>query len=216
MNRRIVLAVLFLGFALCPNRILAADWKQLFNGKDMTGWQHVGPGNFILENGMLKSEGGMGLLWYTGEKIGNAKIRVVYKLMQKETNSGVYVRIPEKPTEPWMPVNKGNEVQIYNPGDDYHCTGVIYSFSKALARPYKPVGEWNTMEITLDGPRTIVTVNGVKTTDYVQGQPDPPNRHEGDPASGVRPNSGYMGLQNHNAESVIYFQEVAVKPNAAP
>ena len=32
--------------------------------------------------------------------------------MQKETNSGVYIRIPEKPTEPWMPVNKGNEVQI--------------------------------------------------------------------------------------------------------
>lgn len=212
MNRRIVLAVLFLGFALCPNRILAADWKPLFDGKDMAGWQHVGPGKFVLENGMLKSEGGMGLLWYTGEKIGDAKIRVVYKLMQKETNSGVYIRIPEKPTEPWMPVNKGNEVQIYNAGDDYHCTGTIYSFSKALARPYKAVGEWNTMEITLDGPRTIVTVNGVKTTEYVQGQPDPPNRHEGDPATGVRPDSGYIGLQNHNRGSVVYFREVAVQP----
>ncbi len=132
--------------------------------------------------------------------------------MQKDTNSGVYVRIPEKPTEPWMPVNKGNEVQIYNAGDDYHCTGVIYSFSKALARPYKPVGEWNAMEITLDGPRTIVYLNGVKTTDYVQGQPDPPNRHEGDPASGVRPNIGYIGLQNHNTESLIYFREVTVNP----
>jgi hypothetical protein len=89
---------------------------------------------------------------------------------------------------------------------------VIYSFSKALARPYKPVGEWDTMEITLDGPRTIVYLNGVKTTDYVQGQPDPPNRDKGDPASGVRPNSGYIGLQNHNEESVVYFREVAVKP----
>jgi hypothetical protein len=212
MYRRIIPAVLFLTLALSPNLIRAAEWKQLFNGKDMTGWEHVGPGGFVLENGMLKSEGGMGLLWYTGEKFGNAKIRVVYKLMQKETNSGVYVRIPEKPTEPWMPVNKGNEVQIYNTGDDYHCTGVIYSFSKALARPYKPVGEWNTMVITLDGPRTVVHLNGVKTTDYVQGQPDPPNRHEGDPAGGVRPDLGYIGLQNHNAESVVYFREVAVEP----
>jgi hypothetical protein len=165
-----------------------------------------------MEQGMLKSEGGMGLLWYTPEKFGNIKIRVVYKLTKKDTNSGVYVRIPEKPTEAWMPVNKGNEVQIYNPGDDYHCTGVIYSFSKALARPYKDPGEWNTMEITLDGPRTIVYLNGMKTTDYVQGTPDPPNRHEGDPASGVRPNIGYMGLQNHNADSVVYFREVAVGP----
>jgi hypothetical protein len=212
MYRRIVLAIPFITLLLLPNRILAAEGKQLFNGKDMTGWEHVGPGGFTIENGMLKSEGGMGLLWYTPEKLGNVKIRVVYKLMQKDTNSGVYVRIPEKPSEPWMPVNKGNEVQIYNPGDDYHCTGVIYSFSKALARPYKPVGEWNTMEITLDGPRTIVHLNGVKTTDYVQGQPDPPNRHEGDPASGVRPNFGYIGLQNHNEESVVYFREVEVKP----
>jgi len=212
MDRRMTLSVLFIAGLLCPGSLNAASWKQLFNGKNMNGWEHVGPGRFVLENGMLKSEGGMGLLWYTGEKFGNTRIRVVYKLMQKETNSGVYVRIPEKPTEPWMPVNKGNEVQICNTADEYHCTGVIYSFSKALARPYKPVGEWNTMEITLDGPRTIVHVNGVETTDYVQGQPDPPNRHEGDPASGVRPNFGYMGLQNHNAESIIYFREVAVQP----
>ena len=38
------------------------DWKQLFNGKDMTGWEHVGPGRFIVEDGMLRTEGGMGLL----------------------------------------------------------------------------------------------------------------------------------------------------------
>lgn len=211
MNRRIILAALLLAVMLCPSYILAANWRQLFNGKDMTGWQHVGPGDFVIENGMLKSEGGMGLLWYTGEKFGNAKIRVVYKLMEKDTNSGVYIRIPEKPTEPWMPVNKGNEVQILNTGDDYHCTGVIYSFSKVLARPYKPVGEWNTLEITLDGPRTIVYLNGVKTTDYLQGQPDSPARHEGDPAAGVRPNFGYIGLQNHNTGSLVYFREVAVQ-----
>lgn len=213
MYRRMVFAVFFLTFLYCPKQVQAAEWKQLFDGQDMNGWEHVGPGGFVLDNGMLKSEGGMGLLWYTREKFGDVKIRVVYKLMQKETNSGVYIRIPEKPTEPWMPVNKGNEVQIFNPGDDYHCTGVIYSFSKALARPYKPVGEWNTMEITLAGPRTIVYVNGVETTDYTQGQPDPPNRHKGDPASGVRPNFGYIGLQNHNAESIVYFREVAVQPN---
>ena len=162
------------------------NWKPLFNGKDLSGWEHVGPGSFVVEHGLLKSQGGMGLLWYTPEKIGKARIRVVYRLIDKDTNSGVYIRIPEKPTEPWMPVNKGNEVQIYDPGDYSHCTGVIYSFSKALARPYKSAGDWNTMEITLDGPHTIVYVNGVKTTEHTQGDPDPPNVHEGDPARGRR------------------------------
>jgi hypothetical protein len=186
-------------------------WKPLFNGKDMSGWEHVGPGGFVVDHGLLKSHGGMGLLWYTPEKIGNAKIRVVFRLTSKETNSGVYIRIPEKPTEPWMPVNKGNEVQIYDPGDDAHCTGVIYSFSKALARPYKPVGEWNAMVITIQGPRTVVYLNGVKTTDHMQGDPDPAEVHEGDPARGKRPDSGYIGLQNHDDGSVVYFREVAVQ-----
>jgi len=210
--RKLAFLLLILSWGTVPTWAQSGTWKPLFNGKDMNGWEHVGPGRFVLDHGLLKSEGGMGLLWYTKEKIGNAKIRVVYKLTGKDTNSGVYVRIPEKPTEPWMPVNKGNEIQILNSGDDAHCTGVVYSFSRALARPYKPVGEWNTMEITLQGPRTIVYLNGVKTTDHTQGSPNPPEMHEGDPDRGVRPDSGYIGLQNHDDDSVIYFREVAVEP----
>ena len=212
MIRRIVLPVLFLAFLLCPSGTRAAGGKQLFNGKDLTGWEHVGPGGFVIEGGLLKSQGGMGLLWYTGEKFGNVRIHVVYKLLAKDTNSGVYIRIPEKPTEPWMPVNKGNEVQILNTGDDYHCTGVVYSFSKVLARPYKPVGEWNTLEITVDGPRTIVSLNGVKTTDFTQGQAVPPRQDDGDPKLGIRPDTGYIGLQNHDENSTVYFREVAIQP----
>jgi len=202
------LTILVLGMVASPAR--AADWKQLFNGKDMTGWEHVGPGKFYVEDGMLKTEGGMGLLWYTGGKVGNATIRVVYKLSHEKDNSGVFIRIPEKPTEPWMPVNKGYEVQIYNPADDYHCTGVLYSLTKALARPYKPVGEWNTMEIKLDGPHTIVVLNGVTVTDYTEGQPVPPKVKSYEPDRGPRPNFGYIGLQNHGEGSEVYFKEVAV------
>lgn len=43
-------------------------WKPIFDGKDMDGWQHVGPGDFVTDDGVLKTEGGMGLLWYTPEK----------------------------------------------------------------------------------------------------------------------------------------------------
>src|SRR5436190_22946039 len=143
---------------------------QLFNGKDLTGWDHVGPGRFVVEENLLKSEGGMGLLWYTPRKIRDSVIRVVYKTAgQKPANSGVFIRIPEKPTEPWMPVNRGYEVQIDDSENDNHVTGVLYSLTKAMARPGKP-GEWNEMEITLDGPRTVVVVNGAKVTDYTEAQ----------------------------------------------
>jgi hypothetical protein len=185
------------------------EWVPLWNGKDLSGWEQVGPGRFTTDNGALKTEGGMGLLWYTPRKIGNAVIRVVFKPEKADANAGVFIRIPSRPTEPWMPVHKGYEVQIDDSGDDHHVTGVLYSFTKAMARPTKP-GEWNTMEITLDGPRTIVRINGTLVTDFTEGSPvRPPNA--GEPERGPRPNEGYIGLQNHGDDDKVWFKEVSIR-----
>jgi Domain of Unknown Function (DUF1080) len=198
--------------AFCNSLSAQQSSRALFNGKDLQGWQQVGPGSFVVKDGMMKTEGGMGMLWYTREKIARATIRIVFKLTAQESDSGVFIRIPEKPTEPWMPINRGYEVEIGDWPDDYSCTGVLYTFTKALARPIKPIGEWNTMDITIDGPRTIVYLNGVKVTDFTDGQPVPaksPGSH--DPDRGPRPASGFIGLQNHPG-SEVYFKEVSVTP----
>jgi 3-keto-disaccharide hydrolase len=195
----------------------SSEWKQLFNGKDLVGWKHVGPGEMVVQGGMIKTGGGMGLLYWTGGKLGDCVIRVVYKMEHENDNSGVFVRIPLEPREAWMPVNYGYEIQIDNSPDDYHVTGDVYSFTKAMARPGKPGPEWNTMEITLDGPHTRVSVNGVKVTDFTEGDTVPPNspaddlNDHGSPKRGPRPNDGYVGLQNHSNQDVVYFKEVAVK-----
>ncbi len=215
MRRFIFVTALALLVAL-PAQMPGAEWKQLFNGKDLTGWKQVGPGHFEVVDGMLKTVGGMGLLYYTGGKIGNSVIRVVFKVTKPDDNSGVFIRIPIEPREEWMPVNYGYEVQIYDAGDDYHCTGVLYSLTKALTRASKPAGEWNTMEITLDGARTVVVLNGTKVTDYTEGQPVPERTKDYEPQRGRRPNEGWIGLQNHpredKSDSGVYFKEVAVKP----
>src|ERR1035441_1244570 len=91
-----------------------------------------------------------------------ATLRVVYKVSAPNANSGVFIRIPVQPKSEDDAINKGIEVQIDESGDDFHCTGVLYSMTEAKARPYKPAGEWNTLEITLKGQRTIVTLNGVQ------------------------------------------------------
>ncbi len=201
---------------LLPLVAPAAEWKQLFNGEDLTGWKHVGPGYDTVENGLIHTHGGMGLLYWTGGKVGDCTIRVVYKMRDKNDNSGVFVRIPEAPTEPWMPVNKGYEVQIDNHPetsneDEYHVTGTLYSLTKPLAKPGKPGPEWNTMEITLDGPRTIVVVNGEKVTDYTEGQTVPAKKFDFEPQRGRRPLTGYFGLQNHSDNDIVFFKEVAIK-----
>ena len=117
--------------------------KQLFNGKDLSGWTHVSKGSFTVEDGALKTKGGMGLLWYTGEKFGDAVIRVVYKGSNANTNSGVFIRIPVEPHDAWFPVHRGYEVQINDGGDEFHRTGAIYSMSRAEEFRPAPSG-WNT------------------------------------------------------------------------
>jgi hypothetical protein len=201
-------------FVLATASGLAAQQssRALFNGTNLDGWQQVGPGSFLVKEGMMKTQGGMGMLWYTRERIGDATIRVVFKLMGKEADSGVFIRIPDRPTEPWMPINRGYEVEIGDWPDDYSCTGVLYTFTKALARPIKPIGEWNTMDITIDGPHTMVYLNDVKVTDFMEGQPvpaKPAGSH--DPDRGPRPDSGFIGLQNHPG-SEVYFKEVSLTP----
>ena len=204
-DMRIVAALM-----LCAGLAPAADWKQLFNGKDLAGWEMAGPGRFVAADGMLKTEGGMGLLWYTGEKFGNTTIRVVFKTASEKANSGVFIRLPEKPKDPWYGVHNGYEVQIDAAGDEWHCTGALYSLSKATARPQKPRGEWNTMEIVLQGDRTVVKLNGQVVNDFRGDQPVPPRKMWFEPVRGPRAATGYIGLQNHDAASVVYFKEVSV------
>jgi hypothetical protein len=192
-------------------------WRQLFNGRDLTGWKQVGPGMHYVKDGTIRSHGGMGLLYWTGGKLKNCTIKVVYQMQKFNSNSGVFIRIPLEPREEWMPVFYGYEVQIDNHPEtsgenEWHITGTLYSLTKPLAKPGKPGPQWNIMEITLDGPRTIVVVNGVKVTDYTEGQPTPPRKFDFEPYRGPRPLEGYMGLQNHGNDDIVYFKEVAVKP----
>ncbi len=193
------------------------NWRPLFNGNDLNGWKHVGPGEMTVEDGIIQTHGGMGLLYWTGEQFGNCKIRVVYRMRDENSNAGVFIRIPVEPREEWMPVHYGYEVQIDNKPElsdegDYHYTGALYSFTKPLAKPGLPGPEWNTFEITLDGERTIVEVNGEKVTDFTEGDSVPERVFDFEPYRGKRPEYGYIGLQNHSEHDVVFFKEVSVKP----
>src|ERR1039458_8363490 len=92
-----ILCFLALSAAILPAQQGKPAWKQLYNGKDLTGWQHVGKGQMTIENALIATHGGMGLLWWTGQRFGNCVIRVVYKTKDKADNSGIFIRIPIKP-----------------------------------------------------------------------------------------------------------------------
>ncbi|MEN3332091.1 MAG: hypothetical protein V7641_1456 [Blastocatellia bacterium] len=197
-----------------PRQPVVDGWRQLFNGRDLDNWQHVGPGKFVVENGELRTESGMGLLWYTREQFGNCRIRVVFKTTSAASNSGVFVRIADRPKDEWFAVHHGYEVQICDSQDEYHRTGAIYSLSKSTSLASKPPGEWNVMEITLNGPRIFISLNGVAVNDFDPAQAVPPRTKDFEPERGLRPEAGYLGIQNHDDYATgehVYFKEISVQ-----
>jgi hypothetical protein len=79
--------------------------RQLFDGKSIAGWKHVGPGDFTVEHGLLHARGGMGMLWYAKGPIFDSVIHVVYRLDSATADSGVFIRIPEPPREVLHPLH---------------------------------------------------------------------------------------------------------------
>src|SRR5262245_47665878 len=210
---------LVLNLALAAT-LFGANSTPLFNGKNLDGWKrlprHEGqpdhaPG-FKIENGMLITDADAPEddIWLPTEKIGNATIRLVYKVDSERANSGIFIRIPEAPKSEDDAINKGIEVQIDQGDDDWHCTGVLYSLVKVKARPSKPVGEWNTMEIQMRGPRTTVTVNAVVATDYDGVSPVPDKMKNYEPDRGRRPDTGYIAVQHHGGKGVVTFKEITL------
>ena len=84
---------LLFSFTACNSQDVneTGEWRQLFNGKDLAGWKNEGPGYVSIEDGLLRGNGGMGLLYWSEEKFGDCVIRVVFKMRDTKTAIQVYL-----------------------------------------------------------------------------------------------------------------------------
>ena len=190
---RLICAILVI--AMCT-LVLADEPKaiELFNGKDLAGWKQAGPGSFEVKDGELHTSGGMGLLWYTPRQFADYSLTFEFKTSKLSDNSGVFLRFPDPAGDPWAAVKHGEEVQIQDGGKNLF-TGGIYNVKNATELASKPPGEWNVMEITVTGAKIAVKVNGKLVNEYTSPKPMP--------AEG-----GYIGLQNHDPDSMVSFRKV--------
>jgi len=60
------------------------------------------------------------------------------------------------------------------------------------------------------GQKTIITLNGKVVNSFEGSQEVPPRKQWYEPVRGPRPDSGYVGLQNHDGRSKVQFREVSV------
>jgi sugar phosphate isomerase/epimerase len=177
--------------------------KRSYWAYEKHGWNHYGPGYFELDpkTGVVKSQGGMGLLWYSAKKYGDFVLELDFKCSRKNTNSGIFLRVPEVPTRDDY-VYHSLEIQIYDAGRGVHTTGAAYDAEPPKMNASRPTGEWNHYRITFKGKRLQVELNGKLVLDW-----------EAAPRGKVKDIApeGYIGLQNHDSLSPVYFRDIFVK-----
>jgi hypothetical protein len=109
--------------------------------------------------------------------------------------------VPEVPTSDDY-IYHSFEIQIYDAGEGIHQTGAVYDAQAPAARAFKPAGEWNHLKITFIGDRIKIELNGQGILDW-----------QAEPRGKVRDfaRQGYLGLQNHDSQSPVYFKNIFLK-----
>lgn len=167
------------------------------------GWNHYGPGFFEVDEktGLLKGQGGMGLLWYGAKKYKDFILECDYRCAQKNTNSGIFIRVPDVPTSDDY-IYHSFEIQIYDAGEGIHVTGAAYDVEAPKMNAFLPPGEWNHMKIEFKGGHLKEELNGKLILDW-----------DAKPGGKVKDFAleGYIGFQNHDSVAPIYFKNIYVK-----
>ena len=149
-----------IGEAPKMRKIKYGEPKDLFNGKDLTGWELIGAdksNGWKVENGILINDpvqkSGEEHISYgnlrTTETFEDFNLKVEVNI-PAGSNGGIYLR--------------GNyEVQVvdsYGKELDPHNMGALYSRITPLVAAEKPAGEWQEMDITLYQRHLTVILNG--------------------------------------------------------
>ncbi|MDA0179614.1 DUF1080 domain-containing protein [Solirubrobacter phytolaccae] len=189
---------------ICAPATLEPGYVGLFDGtlESLTKWRLAGPGSFgRVDDCSIKSVGGLGLNWYTPKQFTNYSLKLDWKL-NDDSNGGVFVGFPNPNNDPWVAVDNGYEIQMDETDDLVHLTGSIYGIQGAdrakVLTALKPLGQWNTYELLVQGDNIKVILNDVVVNDYTV-------------TNAARDLAGYIGLQNHGDGDNVWYRNIRIK-----
>ncbi len=200
MKPLLCLAVLLASAGMAFAEEVAAGFKPLFNGKDLSGWRPRDPSKpsaWRVEDGVLTNAlkpGTPGVDLVTEQKFWNFTVRYEYQVPDK-SNSGFYLR-------------GRHEIQILG---DYALgktskggNGAIYNTVAPSEFVSRPGNEWQTVEATIVGNKVSVILNGKKVHDNVTV-----DRATGSELDGFVNEPGSIFLQGDHG--VVSFRNIQIK-----
>ena len=195
-----------------------AGWRLLFDGRTTDGWRGFRktsiPSAWKVVDGALTRTGEGGDI-VTTQKFKNFELTLEWKVAPGG-NSGIFYRASEDDDAIYW---TAPEMQVLD--DDVHpdgksqltSAGAAYGLYPAPRGAVKPLGQWNTARILVDGDHVVHWLNGVKMADYRLGSPDWQARVKNSkfskwPEYG-QAKQGYIGLQEH--ENPVAFRNIKIK-----
>jgi len=205
----------FVGPIRSPSHVIS-DWQPLFNGRDLTGWRHVGGGRSLVQDGVLVlSHDADRKPGYLVSTMTAHNFRVKLRCQVPTGDSGFYFHASfdrHTPTEVL-----GLQVQLnLQPGCGlgglYEPQGrgwlVKPSFNREQARRDGTLdvgsrpNDWLDCDIEERDRHIRVTIDGTPTVDFTDSDPD--NRYQ---------EAGFFALQIHGGGFCdARFQTILVQP----
>jgi hypothetical protein len=146
-----------------PHRVAAqagGGWTTLLDGTSVKGWNIIGDANWEVVEGAVQATRGAGFL-VSPASYGDFQVTVEF-WVNEDANSGVFIRCSDPKMITAM---NAYEVNIFDKRPDpAYRTGAIVNVAKP-ASMVNAGGRWNTFDITAQGPKMTVTLNGVRTVD---------------------------------------------------
>jgi len=186
-------------------------FESVFNGNDLSGWAGDLESYQVKEGCLLCRPDHMGIL-HTAQEYGNFIVKLEFKL-PPAGNNGLAIRYPGSGL---AHVSGMTEIQILDSEHekyrDLHATqyhGSAYGLAPAHRGYLRPVGEWNYQQVTVNGSKLVVELNGftILDTDLDQAK----ESKEGEVFPNVNRRSGFLffGFCGHN--DPVEFRNIEIK-----
>jgi len=184
-------------------------FEPVFNGKDLAGWKGATAGYEVVDGAIACKKGSGGLL-VTEKEYANFIARLEFKL-PPGGNNGLAIRSPGTGDSAYVAMCElqvlDSEHPMYAKLDARQYHGSAYGMAAAHRGFLRKTGEWNFQEVTIDGSKIKVELNGNVILDTDLSAVDEYMANSAHP--GKNRTSGFFGFAGHG--DPVAFRNISIK-----
>ena len=184
-------------------------YKALSNGKDLTGWAGA-VDNYEVVDGAIRCKEGQGGTLHTKDEYGDFVARVEFKL-PPSGNNGLAIRYPGTGDPAYAGMCELQVLDTEHPNyqglDPRQTHGSAYGMLAAARGYHRPTGEWNFQEVTVQGTKIQVELNGSLILNGDLAEVKEFMANSAHPGKDLK--SGFFGFAGHG--DAVEFRNVEIK-----